>query len=61
MNEKKFKLETEKLNKIIALLRAERNKNLIKVNYVIENLKKLEITDQNIKSKIENILENLQN
>lgn len=61
MNEKKFKLETEKLNKIIALLRAERNKNLIKVNYVIESLKKLEITDQNIKSKIENILENLQN
>ena len=61
MNEKKFKLETEKLNKIITLLRAERNKNLIKVNYVIENLKKLEITDQNIKSKIENILENLQN
>ena len=58
---KKFKLETEKLNKIIALLRAERNKNLIKVNYVIESLKKLEITDQNIKSKIENILENLQN
>ena len=61
MNEKKIKLETEKLNKIIALLRAERNKNLIKVNYVIESLKKLEITDQNIKSKIENILENLQN
>ena len=61
MNEKKFKLETEKLNKIITLLRAERNKNLIKVNYVIESLKKLEITDQNIKSKIENILENLQN
>jgi|TARA_Y100000768_G_scaffold319462_1_gene255129 hypothetical protein len=61
MNEKKFKLETEKLNKIIALLRAERNKNLIKVNYVIESLKKLEITDQNIKSKIKNILENLQN
>tara|TARA_B100001175_G_C19163308_1_gene473905 strand:+ start:15 stop:200 length:186 start_codon:yes stop_codon:yes gene_type:complete len=61
MNEKKFKLETEKLNKIITLLRAERNKNLIKVNYVIENLKKLEITDHNIKSKIENILENLQN
>ena len=61
MNEKKFKLETEKLNKIIALLRAERNKNLIKVNFVIENLKKLETTDQNIKSKIESILENLQN
>lgn len=61
MNEKKFKLETEKLNKIIGLLRSERNKNLIKINYVIENLKKLEITDQNIKSKIENILENLQN
>jgi len=33
MNEKKFKLETEKLNKIIALLRAERNKNLIKVKF----------------------------
>ncbi len=61
MNEKKFKLETEKLNKIIDLLRSERNKNLLKINYVIENLKKLEITDQNIKSKIENILENLQN
>tara|TARA_B100000902_G_C26561116_1_gene551927 strand:+ start:314 stop:499 length:186 start_codon:yes stop_codon:yes gene_type:complete len=61
MNEKKFKLETEKLNKIIDLLRSERNKNLIKINYVIENLKKLEITDQKIKSKIENILENLQN
>ena len=61
MNEKKFKLETEKLNKIINLLRSERNKNLIKINYVIENLKKLEITDQKIKSKIENILENLQN
>tara|TARA_B100000035_G_C21018590_1_gene563089 strand:+ start:1179 stop:1364 length:186 start_codon:yes stop_codon:yes gene_type:complete len=61
MNEKKFKLETEKLNKIIDLLRSERNNNLIKINYVIENLKKLEITDQNIKSKIENILENLQN
>lgn len=61
MNEKKFKLETEKLNKIIVLLRSERNKNLIKINYVIENLKKLEITDQNIKSRIENILENLQN
>tara|TARA_S200000501_G_scaffold343450_1_gene354414 strand:- start:431 stop:616 length:186 start_codon:yes stop_codon:yes gene_type:complete len=61
MNEKKFKLETEKLNKIIDLLRSERNKNLLKINYVIENLKKLEISDQNIKSKIENILKNLQN